>query len=172
MLAGQIWMGMFALNLLVIAVDFNEDRSAIAVLAVCVILLAALWLEWLDPLLGIIGGLNPEMNRTFYATIGGMFTLTYALVAVRARYNYWIFRPTEVVHYQGFFPKMQRYSTEQMRWQKEIPDVLERLLAGSGRFVMTTPQEQYPIVIEHVVRINSRDEEIRRLLGVRRVVTE
>ena len=171
-LAGQLWMGVFALNLLVISADFNEERSLIAVLVVAVAVVVTLWLDALDPVLKSLGAVKPEMNRTFYATIFSFFTLIYVFVWLRAYFDYWIFRPTEVVHRTGVFPKMKRYSTESMRWQKEIPDVLERVLASSGRLVMTTPQETHPIIIEHVLGISSKDDQISRLLGVRRVVTE
>lgn len=171
-LSGQLWMSVFALNLLVISADFNEERSLIAVLVVVVAVVLTLWLDVLDPVLKSLGAVKPTMNRTFYASIFSLFTLIYAFVWIRAYFDYWIFRPTELVHRTGVFPKMKRYSTESMRWQKEIPDVLERLLASSGRLVMTTPQETHPIIIEHVLGISSKDDQISRLLGVRRVVTE
>lgn len=171
-MAGQLWMGVFALNLLVISADFNEERSLIAVLIVAVAVVVTLWLDVLDPVLKSIGAVKPEMNRTFYASIFGLFTLIYLFVWIRSYFDYWIFRPTELVHRTGVFPKMKRYSTESMRWQKEIPDVLERVMASSGRLVMSTPQETHPIIIEHVLGISSKDDQISRLLGVRRVVSE
>ena len=171
-IAGQLWMSVFALNLLVISADFNEERSLIAVLVVVVAVVVTLWLDVLDPVLKGLGAVKPVMNRTFYASIFSMFTLIYLFVWIRSYFDYWIFRPTELVHRTGLFPKMKRYSTEAMRWQKEVPDVLERLLASSGRLVMTTPQETHPIIIEHVLGISTKDDQISRLLGVRRVVTE
>lgn len=171
-IAGQLWMGVFALNLLVISADFNEERSLIAVLVVVVAVVVTLWLDLLDPVLKSLGAVKPTMNRTFYASIFSLFTLIFVFVWIRAYFDYWIFRPTEVVHRTGVFPKMKRYSTEAMRWQKEVPDVLERVMASSGRLVMTTPQETHPIIIEHVLGISTKDDQISRLLGVRRVVTE
>ena len=52
---------------------------------------------------------------------------------------------------------------------KEIPDVIERLLCGSGRMILTTPREPHPIVIQHVVGINRIDEKVADILGVKRV---
>jgi hypothetical protein len=85
--------------------------------------------------------------------------------------DYWTFRPNEVVHRSGLFPKMKRYSTEELRWDKEVPDVLERILAGSGRIILSTPHERYPVIIEHVLRIGKIDDKIADLLGVKAVVT-
>ena len=67
------------------------------------------------------------------------------------------------------FGEIKRYSTEDLRWFKEIPDVLERILLGSGRMVLTTPREPMPIVIEHVIGIGSIDERIATLLGTKNV---
>ena len=58
-MAGQLWMGVFALNLLVISADFNEERSLIAVLVVTVAVVLTLWLDALDPVLKSIGAVKP-----------------------------------------------------------------------------------------------------------------
>ena len=76
----------------------------------------------------------------------------------------------ESARFGHVFADIKRYSTEDLRWFKEIPDVLERVLAGSGRMIITTPREQHPIVIEHVLRIGSIDEKVADILGTKRVV--
>lgn len=169
-LLGQIWMGLFFFNLLVIAADFNEERSLIMGLGGVATVLGLLYFDVLGSVSGWLAGLEPEMNRTFYALIFGGLTLIYAFVWLRSRVDYWTFRPNEVVHRYGIFPKMKRYSTEDLRWDKEVPDVLERLLAGSGRIILTTPHERHPVIIEHVVRIGKIDDQIADLLGVKAVV--
>lgn len=169
-LSGQLWMGIFFFNLLVIAADFNEERSLIMGLTAVATVLALLYFDVLGSVGGWFAGLHPVMNQTFYALIFGGLSLIYALVWIRSRFDYWTFRPNEVVYRFGIFPKMKRYSTEDLRWDKEIPDVLERLLAGSGRIILTTPHERHPVIIEHVVRIGRIDDKIADLLGVKAVV--
>ena len=169
-IAGQIWMGIFFFNLLVIAADFNEERSLILGLGGVATVLALLYFDVLGSVGGWLAGLHPVMNQTFYALIFGGLTLIYFFVWLRSRFDYWTFRPNEVVHRFGVFPKMKRYSTEDLRWDKEVPDVLERLLAGSGRIILTTPHERHPVIIEHVVRIGKIDDQIADLLGGKAVV--
>ncbi len=169
-LSGQIWMGLFFFNLLVIVADFNEDRSLIMALGGIATVLALLYFGVLGSVGAWLGDLTPVMNHTFYSVMFGGFSLIYLIVLIRSRFDYWTFRPNEVVHRGGLFPRMKRYSTEDLRWDKEVPDVLERLLLGSGRIILTTPHEKHPVVIEHVVRIGRIDDRIADLLGVKAVV--
>jgi len=170
--AGQLWMTVFMLNLLVVVYDFDESRSLIIFFAFASIVMAGLWLNVLGSALDLAGSIKPTMNRTFYGCLAGAFTAFFVFVKVRSYFDYWEFGPREVVHVSGLFQRMKRYPTSSMRWQKEIPDVLERILFSSGRIVMTTPHESHPIMIEHVWGINGKDDEIRRLLSSTLVMNE
>jgi len=169
---GLIWIGIFTFNLLVISFDFNEERSVAFLLGFIVLALVLLQFDLLGPVGGWFGALHPVMNSTFYWIMFSAFTVIFFFVWMNSRFNYWEFRPNEVIHRFGIFPKMKRYSTESLRWDKAVPDVLERLLLGSGRMILTTPLEKYPVVIEHVVRIGRVDDQIADILGVRKVVSQ
>ncbi|MBC8404236.1 MAG: hypothetical protein H8E15_03335 [Planctomycetes bacterium] len=170
-LSGQIWLCVFFFNLLVVAADFNEDRTLILGLGGLATVLGLLYFGVLGNVGSWLAGLNPSMNHSFYSIIAAGFTIFFIIVWLRSRLDYWTFRPNEVVHRSGLFPKMKRYSTEDLRWDKEVPDVLERILAGSGRIILTTPHERHPVIIEHVLRIGKIDDKIADLLGVKAVVT-
>lgn len=163
-------MVVFFFNLLVISFDFNEERSLVMFLGGVAIALALLYFGVLGAVGAWIASVHPLMNDAFYWSIFVGFSLVFFFVWVRARFDYWVIRPNEVVHHYGVFPKMKRYSTENMRWVKEVPDLMERLLAGSGRLVMSTPHEMHPVVIEHVLRIGTVDDKIANILGVKEVV--
>lgn len=167
---GLIWLGVFFFNLLVISFDFNEERSLIAVLTLVLGIVAALYFGVLGTLSQWFTTLEPVMNRTFFLMVFGGFSALFGLVWLNTRFDYWEFRPNEVVHRQGLFRKMKRYSTEDMRWDKTVPDVLERLLLGTGTIVLTTPHEKHPVVLEHVMRISALDDQIANILGVKQVV--
>lgn len=167
---GAVWMGAFLFNLLVISFDFNEERSLIFVLLIVVAILALLYAGALSEVGSFLGKLRPDMNDTFYWMVFGAFTVIYLLVWIQSRLNYWIIEPNEIVHRYGLFPKMKRFPTESLRWDKSVPDLLERLLLGSGTIMLTTPSEKFPIVIEHVLRIDTVDDRIAAVLGVKQVV--
>jgi hypothetical protein len=167
---GLTWVGVFFFNALVISFDFNEERSVIFVLAGIVTALALLYFGVLGSVGGWITSLSPVMNSTFYWMTFVGFTAIFGFVWLNTRLDYWEFRPNEVVHRYGIFPKMKRYSTEDMRWDKDIPDMFERLLLGTGTIVLTTPHERHPVVLNHVMRIGAIDDRIADILGVKAVV--
>lgn len=167
---GLVWLGVFFFNLLVISFDFNEERSLVAVLGTIAAALALLYFGVLGSVSAWFASLRPSMNATFYWLVFAGFSLVYLTVWVNSRFDFWEFRPNEVVHRYGIFPKMKRFSTEDLRLDKEVPDVLERLLFGAGRLVLTTPSERHPIRIEHVIRIGKVDDQIAEILGVKAVI--
>ena len=167
---GTVWMCFFAFNLLVISFDFTEVISVMVIALVAMIIFAGLYLEFLSFIGDFFRHLKLQMSGNFYYTMFGLFTIIYVVVFIKSRFDYWEFRHNEVIHRRGIFADMRRYSTEDLRWFKEIPDVLERVIAGSGRMILTTPREKHPIVIQHVVGINRIDERVADILGVKRVV--
>jgi len=167
---GLVWMGVFFFNALVISFDFNEERSLILVLGAVAVVLGLLYMGVLGSVSHWFTSLAPVMNRTFYMMMFGGFSVLFLFVWLNTRFNYWEFRPNEVVHRYGIFPKMKRYSTEDMRWDKTVPDMLERLLLGTGTIILTTPHERHPVVLDHVFKIGSIDDKIADILGVKAVV--
>jgi hypothetical protein len=169
---GTVWMCVFAFNLLVISFDFTEVISVMVAAVIGLVVFAGLYFGWLGFIGEFFRGLRIEMNASFYFTMFGFFTILYLAVFLKSRFDYWEFRYNEVIHRRGMFADIKRYSTEDLRWFKEIPDVLERILCGAGRMILTTPRETQPIVIEHVVGINRIDERVADILGVKRVTMQ
>jgi len=166
---GTIWMCVFAFNLMVISFDFNETKSISLVAVLAALVMAGLYFGFLPFIGDFFRSLHLKMNAGFYYTIFGLFSIFYLIIFVQSRFNYWEFRNNEVLHRTGMFGEIKRYSTEDLRWFKEIPDVLERILLQSGRMVITTSREPHPIVIENVIGIEGADERIAELLGAKRV---
>ena len=166
---GTVWMAVFFFNLLVISFDFTEVISVMLLALVGVLIFAGLYFGFLGFIGDFVGSLRLNMDSGFYFTMFGIFTFIYAVVLLKTRFDYWEFRYNEVIHRRGVFADIKRYSTEDLRWFKEVPDVLERVLAGSGRMILTTPRESHPIVIEHVLRIGAIDEKVADILGTKRV---
>ncbi len=167
---GTIWMAFFAFNLLVIGFDFSEVISVMMLAVIGVVVFAGLYFGWLPFIGNFFSDLKLAMSSAFYYTMFGLFTIIYTIVFIQTRFDYWEFRNNEVIHRRGVFADIRRYSTEDLRWFKEVPDVLERVLCGAGRMILTTPREPTPIVIQHVLGINRIDEKVADILGVKRVV--
>ena len=166
---GTVWMCVFAFNLIVIAFDFTEVVSLMVLALLGAVIFAGIAFDFLGPIGDFFASLKLQMNANYYWTMFGLFTAIYFFVFLKTRFDYWEFRHNEVIHRRGVFADIKRYSTEDLRWFKEIPDVLERIMCGAGRMILTTPREQHPIVIQHVVGINRIDEKVADILGVKRV---
>jgi hypothetical protein len=167
---GQLWVWTFFFNVLVISFDFSEERSLIAVLGVIASSVLLMYFNVLGPVSHWFGTLIPKMNSTFYWLVFTGFSIIYGLVWLNTRLDYWVIRPNEVIHRYGIFPKVRRYGTDDMRVDKTVPDMLEKLLLGTGQLVLTTPHESHPIVLNHVARIGSIDNRIADILGVKAVI--
>jgi hypothetical protein len=168
---GNAWMTVFVLNLFVIAYDFTEERTIIALLGGVAIVLALVLGGVLGTITSALANIQPVMNDHFYWTMFVLFSAVFLVAWVGSRLDYWIIEPNEVVHRYGLFRRMKRFSTESLRWDKVIPDVMERLMLGTGQIILTTPHEKHPIIIDHVMRIGHIDDQIARILGVKQVVT-
>lgn len=166
---GTIWMCVFAFNLVVIAFDFTEVISLMLLALVGVLVFAGLYFDFLSFIGDFFAKLHLNMSHRFYYTMFGLFSIIYVFVFLKTRFEYWEFRHNEVIHRRGVFADIKRYSTEDLRWFKEVPDVLERILCGSGRMILTTPRETHPIVIQHVLGISRIDEQVADILGIKRV---
>jgi len=169
---GTVWLVIFTFNLLVISFDFNEVVSIAALFFVLMLIFAGLYFDFLGFIGDFFQRLDVQMNPGFYFGVFAVFTAIYAVVIVKSRFEYWEFRHNEVLHRTGLFGEIKRYSTEDLRWFKQIPDVLERILLRSGRMVLTTPRETMPLVIENVVGIEGVDERIAEILGTKRVTMQ
>lgn len=169
---GLSWMLLFTLNLFIIAFDFTEERTLIFVLGGVAVVLGLVLAGALTDVMGFLTSLKPMMNALFYWMMFVVFGLIFLIAFIGSRMDYWEITPNEIVHRYGVFRRMRRFSTESLRWDKIIPDVMERVMLGTGTIIMTTPYEKHPIVIDHVLRIGKIDEQIAHVLGVKQVVQD
>ena len=162
---GILWCGVFIFNLIVVSFDFSEDRSLVVILFLGVLGFAFMHWGLLEVVEKWLVAVRPEMNGHFYWTMFASFSAIYAFVWLHTRVNYWEFKSNEIIHRYGFFGKVKRYRPELVRWDKLMPDVLERILLGTGTMILSTPQEPHPILLEHVVGIGRKDNQIAEILG-------
>jgi hypothetical protein len=167
---GVSWTLLFAFNLFIVAFDFTEERTVIFVLGTVAVVLGLVLAGALTEVMGFLSSVKPHMDATFYWIMFVIFTVIFFIAFVGSRLDYWEIQPNEIVHRYGIFRRMRRFSTESLRWDKVVPDVMERLMLGTGTIIMTTPYEKHPIIIEHVMRIGRIDEQIAHVLGVKQVV--
>ncbi|MEX2286296.1 MAG: hypothetical protein WD648_04345 [Planctomycetaceae bacterium] len=169
-----IFLMVLGLNLVVLSFDFPRTTSLTLFFALAAIGVALWFLfytkpEWW-PLIGnFLNRLRPFADSTFYFIFVAFLLLIYVAVFLGVQFDYWEVRPNELLHHHGFLSDLERFSAPNLRIDKEINDLFEYLLMGSGRLILHPSNERRAIVLENVFFINRKEQEITRMLGALQV---
>jgi hypothetical protein len=170
----EIFLGIFAVNLVILAFDFPRTTSlTLFFLGVAIlmgfILTMTLWPHFLPAVSEVLRKLHPVANATFYWTITLALGLILLAVMVSVRFDYWEVRPNELLHHHGILANMERLSAPSLRIDKEITDVFEYFLLRSGRLILTPSGERRAIIMDNVPFIKKKEEAITQMLGALQV---
>ena len=173
-IAAILFLGVMALNLVVLSFDFPRTASLTLFFLLFGIVMGLLLLfrsfpDLLPTVTDTLRRFRPLANATFYFTIAGILGVIYAIVLVKVRFDYWELRPNELLHHTGMMSNLKRYGTAGLRIDKEINDVFEYVLLSSGTLVIHPPQDGRVVVLENVPGISGKEKQITRLLGATQV---
>lgn len=169
-----VFMGVLALNLVIFSFDFPRTTSLTLFFLIAAIVLGLLLLfrfneNILPALHRILAGYKPWGNATFYFSIAGVLGLIFLAVLINVQFDYWEVTPNELLHHHGMLSNLERFSAPNLKIDKEITDVFEYFLLRAGRLVMHPSSEPRAIVLENVLRINAKEAELTKMLGVLQV---
>lgn len=154
----MLFLGFFALNMIIVTFDFPRFTILAAALLGTTVLFLFLWLglitDILTPLFRLFDGIYMAANAGFYLAFALIMAIIYGGVMVTRWLDYWEFMPNEILHHHGPWSDLERFPTMQLKFDKEIPDVFEHLLLGSGRLVFHVQGEQKSITLDNVLWIN------------------
>ncbi len=166
---GLLFVSVFALNVLVIAFEFSRIKTVAILFLVVAVAFFALFMSTMydifPALRELVDALHLRMSTSFYFTMAGYFFLIYVLVFINTRWNYWVIRHNEIIHYTGFLGDIKRFPSPNLRMTKTIDDVFEFLLLQSGRITLFPASEREAIVLENVLGVSRAEREIKRLLS-------
>jgi hypothetical protein len=91
--------------------------------------------------------------------------LIYVAVFISVRFNYWELRPNELLHHHGILGDLKRHSTMHLSVEKDINDIFEFFLLGSGRLILHPQDATRSITLENVLFINQKERAVVDLLG-------
>lgn len=165
----MVFLTVFALNLLTMALDFPRF-TVIALVLLCAALgFFVLWLnvyfELLPPLVRVLETVYAVANAAFYFLFATIILLIMAIIWATRYLDYWEILPNEILHNHGPFSDLERYPTFNLKFDKEIPDILEYALLRSGRLVLHVPGQSKAIVLDNVLWINHKEEELKKLMS-------
>lgn len=168
------FLGVMATNMVIIAFDFPRATSLTLFFLVVAVILGLVLLFVLKPhalpfLTGLLGKFRPLANAPFYWGFSIMVTLILIAAVVVARFDYWEARPNELLHRRGLWGDLDRYPAPGLRIEKEVSDVFEYLLLGSGRLILHISNERRAAVLENVPFIHTKEHELTHMLGILKV---
>lgn len=169
-----VFLGVLSLNLLVFSFDFPRETSLVVAASAVALILGLLlifrtWGGILPEVTRILQAYHPHANATFYFTISAVLGIIYACVGINTRFDYWEVTPNELLHHYGVMSDLKRFSAPNMRIDKEINDVFENLLLGSGRLILHPHNESRAIVLDNVMMINQKEAKLTKMLGALKV---
>jgi len=164
----SLFLIVFGLNLIVFSFDFPRTTSLTLLFCLVAAACLILWLNtqyavlpWLrDQLLK----LKPRANYQFFYLVAAGLVFIYICVYIDTRFDYWVIMRNEVIHHHGILGNVNRYPSPQLKLEKEINDVFELMLLGSGRLLLHPSSERKAVVLENVPNVNKREREIKELL--------
>jgi hypothetical protein len=168
-----IFLAILGMNVVVLAFDFPRTTSLTMFFMLSAIVLGGILAVTLRPgLMPTIGEwlkpVRPVANATFFDLVVAVMALVYGAVFISVRFDYWEVRPNELLHHHGFLSGLKRYAAPNLRIDKEINDVFEYMLLGSGRLILR-PAGERDIVLDNILFINKKENSITQMLGALQV---
>jgi hypothetical protein len=169
-----VFLGVWAMNLVVLAVDFPRTSSLsfvflLVAVVMGIVLLSVLKPEVLPYVAGKLRAFHPLANASFYWTFSISLGLATLGAIIVSRFDHWEALPNELLHHQGLWGNVDRLPAPGVRIDKEVTDVFEYLLLQSGRLTLHLDSERRAVVLDNVLFITRKEKALTRLLGTLQV---
>jgi hypothetical protein len=170
-LLGVLFLGILAFNLVVMALDFPRFSIVGIGLGVLLISFILLWIgayfhvQLLRPAQELFGSVYVVANAEFYFMVALILFILFGIIYLTRWLDYWEILPNEILHHHGPLSDLERYPTMNLKFDKEIPDVLEFLLLGAGRLVLHVTEERKALVLDNVLFINAKEEALKKMMS-------
>ncbi len=170
-LLGVLFLTVLGFNLLVMALDFPRFELVGVILLTLFVLFFVLWLgvffnlNLMRPINALFESIYAFANAGFYLVYFLMVLILLSLVYITRWLDYWEVMPNEILHHHGPLSDLERFPTMNLKFDKEIPDVLEYALLGAGRLVLHVPNVEKSLVLDNVLFINSKEDALKKLMS-------
>ncbi len=170
-LLAMLFLAMLAFNLLVMALDFPRFTILAVVMGILFLIFFLLWVgaffhfDLLRPIHALFGTIYAVASRGFYLMVFLTLLLVFGVIWVTRWLDYWEVLPNEILHHHGPLSDLKRYPTMNLKFDKEIPDVLEWMMLGSGKLVLHIPNVEKAMVLENVPFITSKEDALKKVMS-------
>lgn len=170
-LLGMLFLSMLAFNLLTMGLDLPRFSIVAVLFGILFVVFFLLWLgahfelDLMRPIHAVISHIYAVANRGFYVMVFVTLMIVFLIIWATRFLDYWEIMPNEIMHHHGPLSDLERYPTMNLKFDKEIPDVLEYVLLGAGRLVLHIPNVSKAIVLDNVLFINRKEEALKRVMS-------
>jgi hypothetical protein len=170
-LLAVLFLGIFSFNLLIMAIDFPRFTLVSVLLLILLGVFVLLWIgayfeyDLMIPARLISGRIFTVANSGFYFVFALIQAVIFAIIYATRWLDYWEILPNEILHHHGPLSDLERLPTMNLKFDKEIPDVLEFLFLGAGRLVLHVTEERKAIVLDNVLFINHKEVALKKLMS-------
>ena len=166
-LAGLLFVTVFFLNLIIMSIDFPRFTIIAIILGAAALLFLGLYVNvffnLVPPLVRALESIFLVANAQFYILIAVSILTMMGIIWVTRYLDYWVILPNEILHNHGPFSDLERFPTSNLKFDKEIPDILEYALLGSGRLVLHIYGHPKAYVLDSVLWIDSKEAELKKI---------
>lgn len=165
----MLFLGLFLINLVVLSFDFPRNAMIALVVAIALVAVTAAWInserfEVFSATRRFFDWFEPQANHQFYWILTvGMSILFLLVLMIQTKLDYFMLDSMQLVHHRGWMEATERFPAPGMHVEKDIPDVFEFFLLGSGRLILR-PVSGPTIILENVLFVNDVEANIRDLL--------
>jgi hypothetical protein len=168
-LIGVLFLGVLAINLIILGLDFPRFTVVLIVVAAAAVTFFLLWLsawyDWIPPVVRALESVFAVANAQFYFLFASIIIFTFAIIFVTRYLDYWEILPNEILHNHGPFSDLERFPTTGLKFDKEIPDILEYAILRSGRLILHVANERKAIVLDNVLFIHQKEQQLKKLMS-------
>jgi hypothetical protein len=170
-LLGMLFLAMLAFNLLTMGLDLPRFSIVAVLFGILFLVFFLLWLgsrfeiDLLKPIHAMISHIYAVANRGFYLMVFVTLMIVFGIIWLTRYLDYWEVLPNEILHHHGPLSDLERYPTMNLKFDKEIPDILEYALLGAGRLVLHVPNVSKAIVLDNVLFIGRKEEALKRVMS-------
>lgn len=163
-----LFLAVFALNLLILSFEFSRSVTLTLLFAA---IAAGAGIYFLQQHVDVYGKLinayakvDLKVPPQFLYAVAAAYGFAFVAMFLGTRLDYWQITATELVHRRGILGGTERYPLANLKMNKEIDDIFEFLLGGSGRLTLRVPGRHEPIVLENVLGVNGIEKKIETIL--------
>jgi hypothetical protein len=170
-LLGLLFLAMLAFNLLTMALDLPRFTIVAWIFAAGFAIFFILWLgsafklDLMRPIHAMMAHIYAVASKGFYLMVFVTLMLVFFVIWITRWLDYWEILPNEILHHHGPLSDLERYPTINLKFDKEIPDVLEYFLLGAGRLVLHLPNVPKAVVLDNVLFVNAKEEALKRVMS-------